>query len=440
MDPRPGDDELTTRTELPSGTTPDNDEEPVLQRRSLTHDTFWSVLARGTHTVGAVIVFWMLARYLGEEQYGLYAAAMALFLLLSAFVTLGTFHIVVQRVSRDPSLAGHAWGAALVPGLVLSVAVAAILGVLAGLSVPGMDGRTIFILALAEFIRVATTSPAGSALVALDRFPTTAALTIWTTLLRVGFLGIAFFALDLSTLRAVAVASLAASLGSGLVSSIAAARIIGLPRFSVAASVQICRDGSPFSLTQASGVVLGDIDKQMLIRLDATPEFSTGIYSAGNRVLGLAAAPLYALLAATYPRFFAKGGEKGLFGTWSYSKRLMRPVTAYALAAGAALFAVAPLIDDVLGAGYSDSIGVIRLMALVPVIHLPALLAGEALTGAGHQGTRNRFIIGAGVLNVALNLALIGPYGVTGAILATYASEIFLLAGLIVWIKRKISV
>jgi O-antigen/teichoic acid export membrane protein len=154
----------------------------------------------------------------------------------------------------------------------------------------------------------------------------------------------------------------------------------------------------------------------------------------------LAATPLYAVLAATYPRFFAKGAEDGLRGTWGYAKRLMVPVAAYAAAAGAGLFVVAPLVDDVLGSGYTDTISVIRWMAVIPLIHLPALLAGEALTGAGFQTKRNQFIIGAGALNVALNLALIGPYGVDGVIVATYASEIFLLVGLVVWIRNHVAI
>lgn len=427
MDSRPGGEDLTS---------PAVADQPT--RRSLRHDTLWSVVATGTRTVGAIIMFLMLARFLGEEQYGLYAAALALFLLIGAFVTLGTSHIVVQRISRNAETAQSAWGAALLPGLVLSVTVAGLLAVLADISVPGLDGKVIFILGLAEFTGASISVLAAFALQALDRYPASAAITMLWTVLRLAFLAVVFFALDQPTLEAVGWAFLTASIIAGVIGSVALASMIGPPRFSVAESVQLCREGSPFSLTQASGIVLGDIDKQMLIRLDATPEFSTGIYSAGNRVLGLTAAPVYAVLAATYPRFFARGGTDGLRGTWAYSRKLVGPVALYAALSGTGLYLVAPLIDDVLGAGYADSIGVIRWMALVPIIHLPGLIAGEALTGAGYQGMRNRFILGAGSVNVVLNLALIGRYGVTGAIIATYAAELFLFVGLIGWIRRMV--
>lgn len=419
-------------------TTTVNDTVQSPGRRSLKHDTVWSILATGTRTVGAVVVFFVLARYLEERQYGLYAAALALFLLLGAFVTLGTSHIVVKRVSSDRSLAAGAWGAALLPGVTLAIAMSILLAVLGDLAVPRMGAEAILLLALAEFLGVAISVPAAQALQALDRFPQSALLTMLWTALRVMFVAIVFFVLEEPNLVAVGWALLAASIGAGVVSSLVLASVVGPPRFSVSASKQICREGFPFSLTQVSGIVLGDIDKQMLVRT-TNGDFLTGIYSAGNRVLGLAATPLYAVLAATYPRFFAKGAEQGLRGTWKYAKRLMVPVSAYAAAAGAFLFAVAPLVDDILGEGYADTISVIRWMAVIPLIHLPGLLAGEALTGAGFQNTRNQFIIVAGALNVTLNLALIGPYGIDGVIVATYASEFLLLGGLIIWIRNHIS-
>jgi O-antigen/teichoic acid export membrane protein len=302
-----------------------------------------------------------------------------------------------------------------------------------------MGAQAIFLLALAEFLGISICVLAAQALQALDRFPQSALLTILWTVLRVVSVGFVFFGLDEPTLVAVGWAMLAATVGAGVASSLMLASIVGRPRFSIAESKQICREGFPFSLTQISGIVLGDIDKQMLIRT-TNGDFLTGIYSAGNRVLGLSATPLYAVLAATYPRFFAKGAAEGLRGTWGYAKRLMVPVAAYAAAAGAALFVVAPLVDDILGEGYADTISVIRWMCVIPLIHLPALLAAEALTGAGFQNTRNQFMIVAGALNIALNLVLIGPYGIDGVIVATYASEFFLLGGLVIWIRNNLNI
>ncbi len=34
---------------------------------------------------------------------------------------------------------------------------------------------------------------------------------------------------------------------------------------------------------------------------------------------------------------------------------------------------------------------------------------------------------------------LIGPYGIDGVIVATYASEIFLLGGLVIWIRNHVA-
>lgn len=405
------------------------------QRRSLKHDTVWSLLATGTRTVGAVGMFWILARYLGRDDFGRYSALFAAFLILGGFVTLGTSHIVVKRVSVDRSQTATSWGAALLPGVSLSVVVAGVLALLGDLVVPGIDGRDIFLLGLAEFLGVAVSVPAAQALQALDRFPQSSILTMFWTLLRVSFVAIAFFVFDEKSLGGVGVALLLASVCAGLASSAVLASIAGLPKFSFSESVQISREGFPFSLTQASSIILGDIDKQMLVRRPLDGPALNGIYSASNRVLGLVATPVYAVLAATYPRFFAKGAEDGLRGTWDYSKRLMLPVAVYAVLASIGVFITAPLVDDILGSDYTESIRTIRLMSIIPIIHLPGLLAGEAITGAGLQNTRNRFIVMAGGLNIVLNLAFIGPYGIDGVIAATYAAEIFLLGGLIIWIR-----
>ncbi len=409
------------------------------QRRSLKHDTVWSVLATGTRTIGAVGLFYLLARYLGREDFGRYSALFAAFLILGGFVTLGTSHIVVKRVSVDRSQTAESWGAALLPGLVLSVVAASVLALLGDLVVPGIEGRDILLLGLAEFLGIAVSVPAAHALQALDRFPQSSILTVFWTLLRVAFVAIAFFVFDAKSLGGVGVALLLASLGAGLASSALLASIAGLPKFSISASRQIVKEGFPFSLTQASSLILGDIDKQMLVRRPLDGPALNGIYSASNRVLGLVATPVYAILAATYPRFFAKGAEDGLRGTWGYSKRLMLPIAGYAVLASIGLFITAPLVDDILGADYTDSIRTIRWMSIIPMIHLPALLAGEAITGAGLQNTRNRFIVAAGGLNIVLNLVLIGPYGIDGVIVATYAAEIFLLGGLIIWIRGHIT-
>ncbi len=409
------------------------------ERRSLQHDTVWSILATGTRTVGAVGLFYLLARYLGREDFGRYSALFAAFLILGGFVTMGTSHIVVKRVSVDRSQTARSWGAALLPGLIFSVVVAGALAVLGDLVVPGVQGRDILLLGLAEFLGIAVSVPAAHALQAMDRFPQSSILTMFWTLLRVGFVASAFFVFDAQSLQGVGVALLLASIGAGLTSSAVLASIAGLPKFSISESIQIVREGFPFSLTQASSIILGDIDKQMLVRRPLDGPALNGIYSASNRVLGLVATPVYAVLAATYPRFFAKGAADGLRGTWGYSKRLMLPVAGYAVLASIGLFITAPLVDDILGSDYTDSIRTIRWMSIIPMIHLPALLAGEAVTGAGLQNTRNRFIVLAGALNIALNLALIGPYGIDGVIVATYAAEIFLLGGLVIWIRGQVA-
>src|SRR5690606_21073638 len=137
-----------------------------------------------------------------------------------------------------------------------------------------------------------------------------------------------------------------------------------------------------------------------------------------------------ALLAAAYTRFF-QHGEHGIASTREFARRLLTPALAYAVAAGGAVYLLAPLIPTILGAEYADTVHAARWLAVLPLLASLYAVPAQALTGAGHQHARTWIEIVAVVVNVGLNLWWIPLYSYHGAIWAMLASKSFAAMGAI---------
>ncbi|MCF6238848.1 MAG: oligosaccharide flippase family protein, partial [Candidatus Marinimicrobia bacterium] len=75
--------------------------------------TLAATLGMGLRTAGQVVVFLLVARVMGVENYGIYAAVLALAASAGCFSGLGTQSIVVREISRQPYDFGKIWGKSL---------------------------------------------------------------------------------------------------------------------------------------------------------------------------------------------------------------------------------------------------------------------------------------------------------------------------------------
>jgi O-antigen/teichoic acid export membrane protein len=157
----------------------------------------------------------------------------------------------------------------------------------------------------------------------------------------------------------------------------------------------------------------------MLARLGTLP--AAGVYAAAYRATAMAFTPIAGMLAATYARFF-KRGQAGIAGSRRFAAELLPAAALYGAAAGIALFLAAPLLPRVLGPDYASAVGAVRWLAPLPLIQAFYYLAGDALTGAGHQRVRTGLQIGAAAADVLLCLWLIPAHQWLGAAWATLGS------------------
>ncbi len=392
-------------------------------RGPLVRNTGWLTASQGARIAAQAATFVLLARALGPHGLGAVSAALALVFMFVPFAGLGQGNLLVLRVARDRAVFPRAFGRALIV-TTASGAVLAPLAAALGVWLVRLDARVVVPIACAELLLGRLCEVSGQAFQSLERLLATALLGLVTPLLRLG--AVAAFAVSSAPRpEGWAIWYLLASGGATVVCLVSVLALVGRPRFG--GDGWALGRGVLFSVTQFASLLTADADKVLLARLDSLGV--VGVYTAAYRMTSFAMVPVVALTAATYARFFSVG-TAGLTATRAFASRLLRPSMLYAATASAALFLVAPLGPTVLGTGFSEASEALRWLAPIPVLQTLAVLAGDALTGADHQGVRTGVQVGVASLNVGLNLLLIPASSWRGAAWATLASLVVLAASL----------
>jgi O-antigen/teichoic acid export membrane protein len=135
--------------------------------------------------------------------------------------------------------------------------------------------------------------------------------------------------------------------------------------------------------------------------------------------------PVSAVLYAAYARFF-QHGEKGVRGSFEFSKKILPFAGLYSILAGGLLFLLAPYVPMLLGVKYTDTVEALRWLSLLPFLKSLHYFGADTLTGAGFQEVRSYIQMGVAVFNVGLNLVLIPSHAWRGAAWASIATDALL--------------
>jgi O-antigen/teichoic acid export membrane protein len=387
--------------------------------------TGWILAAQIVRLVAQAAYFVLLARYLGVQQFGALAAALALAAIVGPFAAWGSGNILVMRVSRKPELFRSEWGLALattfIAGAPLVIGVVVVgVSLLSSLSV-----QLLMWVALADlmFGRIADIS--AQAFQARDRPRAMAGILALPLAIRALAAG-AFVALGAQpTAASWSKWYCASAFASGAAAAFIVSRTLGWPAHWKWERWRI-REGFYFALGLSTSTIYNDIDKTMLARLSSLS--ATGIYAAAYRAVSLAFTPIMALLLATYPEFFRRG-VSGIVESEKFARRMMPAALMYSAAVGCAIALAAPLATVVLGSDYKDTVGALRWLAVAPILQTIYYFGGGVLTGAGFQGSRTAIQVGVAALNIGLCLWLIPAYSWRGAAWATIGCDVALALG-----------
>ena len=391
-----------------------------LPERGLATGAAWMLGAQGIRLLAQVVYFVLLARRLGAAGYGAFAGALGAISLMVPFAGMGAGSFLIRGVTRGVHTPDHWWGRAVLTvvrgGAALALGVIALGWLLLHDRIPFwlLVGVTVSDVMLLPLIEVS-----GQAFQALDRLDRAALIWVVWSGLKVAA-AVTLTIVPGGNLSLWAVLYPLSTGGAALVAVRAVTRRVGWPPRPTSFGRAELREGLMFSLSGSARSVYDDIDKAMLARFGSLGV--TGIYGAAYRIIDVAFLPVRSLVFAAYPRFFARGAA-GVRAVAALARSLVPVAAAYCLAAGAALFLLAPLVPLILGRSYSGVADAIRWLAILPSLRAMHYFAADALTGAGHQELRTAAQVGVAVLNVALNLILIPAYSWVGAAWASLASD-----------------
>jgi O-antigen/teichoic acid export membrane protein len=391
-------------------------------RRSLISGAAWMTVANGARLFLQAAYFIILARSLGVTEYGRFSAGLALVSVLAPFAAMGSGNVMVMHVARGTRPFADQWGKVLVAiptfGFLLSIVVVALGSVI----VPVVPVLLLATLCIAELGLSRLCDSAVQVFQAHEQARAMALLTLLPSAFRA--VAAVAAALVLGHIDAVKWSELylIATAFAALPAYVAVHARFGPPHLRMPSREEMV-EGASFSAAQSSVSIYTDIDKALLARIGSLAD--TGAYTAAYRATAFAFVPIMSVFNASYARFF-KAGTKGVIGSRGLAATLLPGMAAYALAAGAGLVLLAPVLSSVLGAGFGSTEPALRWLAILPLLQVFAYLAGDTLTGAGRQHARTITQGLTALLNVVLCFLLIPSLGWRGAAIATVVSFAFL--------------
>ena len=393
----------------------------------------YAIAAEMAGLVAGLANFVLLARVLGPTDYGLIAGAWALVLATSPVAIVGANRLVTRGVASRGQRPAEALGEGLLTVAVGGTVALLLLVALHPFLLPQVPVALVVGLAVADIFCLGATLCLSALLYATDDGRAVGLVAVVSSTAKVA--AVVIFTLTGSD-DPVRWAQLYALLSVvALVLQLAWSwRRFGRPTPGWRGLWGRARSGAGFSVNNAAVTVLTDFDKTLLVRNGLTTD--AGVYGVAYRLSTIASLPIVGFMHATYPRFFEIGEAGGLQANAAFARKLAIPLALYGVMAGLALIVVAPLIPLVVGEGFRPSVPVLMLLAGLPLLRPLQSLPSDALTGADMQSTRTACWVAAAVLNVGLNLVLIPRHGLTGALVTTGISELFLLVLVALAVRR----
>jgi len=387
----------------------------------------------------------ILARLLGQSEYGIFALVWVWVLMLGHLSPLGVTQIVCRYVphyfarNEHDFLRGFLSSSSM---LVLGfAAVAAVLGaVVLWLSRPWLDNIYLlpFIVALLVF-----------PLIALQDYVENLARAFnWQMLaiappyvVRHGLIGLGMIGIAVSGLPATAWVAVCVTFAATLISLTVQAFLVSRkirklipPGPRQAHTSTWLKTALPFVFVDGAAILFSNADI-LILALFVDPS-AVAVYFAASRILQLVAFVPYAATAATAQRFSALNALNEQVGLRNLARNTTRFTFIVAVAAAGFIYLIAPFLLSLFGPGFEAAMPVLLVLMLGLIVQAFAGPGEDLLTMLGHERISAVLSAVCLVLNIILNLILIPVYGVIGAAIAT-AVSIALRSLLLAWLVKK---
>lgn len=399
----------------------------------------WNTAAQGAGkavilTIGLASVV-ITTRYLGATGYGKVALAFAFIQMLGILADVGLLTVVVREISRDPASTDRLVGNALVLRLVLSLALLA-LAALASLTLSwDTQVRVAVLIAGVPFVLGLVNSALVAVLQARLRMDRAVVADV------------------IGRAASFAALVLVVTLDAGFYAVVATAAVGALATLLVTWAI-VFREARPRPradrevwrrlLVLALPVGAALAVSELYFRLDTLlvsvfrPYDEVGLYALSYRMVELIGILPAIVMTSVFPllaRYLQESRELAA-RTVDAAGDLFVAIGAPIAAGG---LVVAPELVRLIGGDeFAGSAGPLRILLFAVVLAFVSGLFGHALIAGGRQGSALRLGITALVFNLVLNLSLVPPFGIEAAAAVALASELLLVSGGLVLVRRDL--
>ena len=379
-----------------------------------------SILSKGA------LFFWqlVLARAIGEADYGIYGTVGAFIAVGTAIVNFGMGPIVIRDVAREPKLAGKYLTATLVMQTLLALLAYGLVNGAAALGGYSSAIQSLLMLAAISLVVDILGNMTNDILLAQERMLASSVVSVGHIILLIVLAGAAVWAGY--GLPGVYVATIIAGVGralalwglvlrGGVRPQLPFDRVIALP---------LLLNGAPLAISAFLSLAYQHADKLITTRFIGETE--TGYLTAAFVIIfGVIELLNTTILIATYPMMSRYQGEA--FGFIVEKLAFFTLLAGVPLALVLSIFAV-QITVPLFGANFLPTAGVLRILIWYAVAAMTTNIFAQALVVENRQ--RALLIIRATglTLNIVLDVLLIARIGIVGAALASFAAEIFVLA------------
>lgn len=404
------------------------------QTQRILANTVWRAVAEIGSKLATLALVVVMARRLGTAEFGVFTFGFALATLVTALGGFGQDVVLIREVARDPARLDRYFFNTLflksvlaIPALLISFAVALALGV---------ETETLWVALLLGFAVIAEllTMTCIAVFQAFERL-VYMPLVLVTQRALTAALGIAALLSGANVVAVSAIYAATAVLGLLLGLALVYARV-ARPRLTLEPGFwwQLMRVAAPIGLAGVFGTVLFRVDTAILAWFES--DRIVGEYGAAFRLFEATLFLSWSVGTATYPVMsrLTPESQPPLSSVFDRALKLVVAVT-LPLAVAAAVLG-GPLVELIYGSGFADARSALVLLAPAIALYPVAHLAGALLYARDRQLPVVVVYGLAAIGNIALNVVLIGQFGLEGAAVATSLTWLFLGAALLLLAVR----
>jgi len=404
--------------------------------RSILANTGYRLLADVGSKVASLVFFVVMARELGESQFGVFTFALTFVILATTLGNFGQDAVLTREVARNRSRFSGYFANTLAVKIVLATAsltVAVGVAAVAGIEQETLEALLLLGPAVTLELLMATCFASYQAFERLEFIPIALISQRFVTS-AVGIVAL------LSGAGVVAVSAIylgGSALGFGLALWFLV-RKIARPRLDVEPRrwLPLMRASLAIGLAGVFAVVLFRIDTVMLAAFE--PKDVVGDYGAAYRLLEATLFVAWSVGAATYPVFsrLTTASDPPVGAVFQRSLKLAVALT-LPLAAGALVLA-GPIVQVLYGSSYEDAETALRLLAPAIALYPVCYVTSYLLVSQDRQRVMT-WIYGLVALeNVLANLVLIPWLSLDGAALGTSISQLLVAVAVVAFAQRTI--